>query len=136
MRRNRELMRADMSKVGACPVARRQHERTFANLASVWHLRHPLQEGLAVPVTDTTEVDGERCPTCGCEPDDDTAHRDGCERIDTCAQTGPPWIDPPWHRYDDHPIRLSDDSHKDYAARWQRYWETLDEHRRTEHGVG
>lgn len=40
---------------------------------------------------------GERCPSCGCEPDDDTLHREGCERIDTCGQMGPPWLDPPWH---------------------------------------
>lgn len=39
----------------------------------------------------------DRCPTCGSDPNDDTLHRDGCARIDTCGQMGPPWIDPPWH---------------------------------------
>lgn len=39
----------------------------------------------------------ERCPSCGSDPDDDTIHRDGCERIGTCGQMGPPWLDRPWH---------------------------------------
>lgn len=42
-------------------------------------------------------LDAECCPSCGNDPADDSLHRDGCERIDTCGQFGPPWLDRPWH---------------------------------------
>lgn len=36
------------------------------------------------------------CPDCGDDPNDPSVHADGCPRIDTMGQFGPPWPDPPW----------------------------------------
>lgn len=46
----------------------------------------------------TGTVDEERCPDCGSMPDDSFVHTVHCERVGTCGQYGPPWIDRPWHR--------------------------------------
>lgn len=45
-----------------------------------------------------SDVSDVRCPTCGSEPDDVDCHREGCPRIDTCGQYGPPWVpEGEWH---------------------------------------
>lgn len=41
----------------------------------------------------------DHCPECGDEPGDDTLHREGCPRIDTCGMFGPPWLAGPWHPF-------------------------------------
>lgn len=37
------------------------------------------------------------CPSCGGDPEDVTGHADGCERLESCGQFGPPWLGAPWH---------------------------------------
>ena len=32
------------------------------------------------------------CPDCGCDKNDHTCHAEGCPRVDTPVQCGPPWL--------------------------------------------
>jgi hypothetical protein len=41
------------------------------------------------------EVD-EPCPDCGNDPKDASLHAEGCVRLDSTGQFGPPWDPPPW----------------------------------------
>jgi hypothetical protein len=42
------------------------------------------------------------CPDCKMDyVFDDYYHHEGCPRINSCGQIGPPWIDPPWHPWPD-----------------------------------
>lgn len=34
----------------------------------------------------------EPCPDCGGDPEDDDLHQEGCRRVGTCGQIGPPWV--------------------------------------------
>lgn len=73
---------------------------------------------------------GERCPTCGSEPYDDTVHRDGCPRVDTCGQYGPPWLDAPWHPEDPPlPRRAEGETMDGFNARARVWRDALGRHR-------
>lgn len=78
-----------------------------------------------------------RCPTCGSEPGNPDTHRDGCPRIDTCGQYGPPWVmDPPWHP--DDPMldsRREGESLAEYRIRSGVWSDALNQHRREVHGL-
>lgn len=34
----------------------------------------------------------DRCPDCGCEDDQPDVHRQGCPRLGSVLQYGPPWL--------------------------------------------
>lgn len=70
----------------------------------------------------------ERCPSCGSDEHDD--HVDGCERIDTCGQFGPPWLDPPWHPLPDI-RRGNDESLAAWEVRASEWSREIREHART-----
>lgn len=84
-------------------------------------------------------MNDERCPECGCEERDDTVHRDGCPRVNTCGQFGPPWMPGPWHPFSDfmpyRDTRRDDESLADFEQRYDReFTEPLHEHLRKVHG--
>jgi hypothetical protein len=41
----------------------------------------------------------EKCPDCGSDPNEPDFHVPTCLRVGTCGQVGPPWLDPPFHRW-------------------------------------
>lgn len=53
------------------------------------------------------------CPDCGYADDDLTSHKDGCPRIGTCGQVGPPWLGPPFHPAD---VPFDREVHRDHMA--------------------
>jgi hypothetical protein len=78
----------------------------------------------------------ERCPWCGCEPGDDTVHRDHCPTIDTCGQIGPPWNLAELHPdTEPHPRSFSGEPLADYTARCRLWWDAYYRHRREAHGL-
>lgn len=43
-----------------------------------------------------TTIEEDPCPDCGTNKD---AHEDGCPRINTLGQIGPPWKPGPWKKW-------------------------------------
>ena len=79
-------------------------------------------------------VNGERCPTCGGEPDADS-HLEDCPRINTCGQYGPPWFAEPWHPEADFTDCWPGTMVVVDGRRRYPWLEQVDAHKRTPHEV-
>lgn len=113
----RKLLTAALAELDRLRVANGDLANEYVRLRNILDQRDPgndLYDQPSEPFTveeDDDSAEPQRdpkpdppCPDCPMEPETygtDWQHTADCPRVNTCAQCGPPWPPPPFHRWPD-----------------------------------